>query len=326
MLTDRPGEATGLVPPAWQPASWQKARGLEGRVSSWWDVVSDGAQAWQLETRPGTAPEGSWPLVVVLGAPRRSPFDMLREHVGTDSRRAGPLACVSLEGKALHGHRGRAWVAAAGNLHLSVVVPVRLAARTHAAVMSMVTAVAAIDAVRAITHDAVQPGIKWVNDLVVGDRKVGGVLAATQVRGALIEGAVLGIGLNVSVAPAITPTPFVPASVSLRECAPGGDLALGTVLWRVLDSLATRLRRLDLEGPWSVLQDYLRWSVVVGRRVRIWNEGLAGGSDVRKWPAPTAAGLVVGLGPDLALAVEGQRHAVREGQLAFEEVCQSFGL
>jgi BirA family biotin operon repressor/biotin-[acetyl-CoA-carboxylase] ligase len=97
------------------------------------------------------------------------------------------------------GRRGRRWTAPpGGTLCLSAAwhfpgVPPDLSA------LSLVVAVAVLRALREAVNVAV--GVKWPNDLVFDQRKLGGILveSRTDSRGTV---AVAGIGMNVQVAPA----------------------------------------------------------------------------------------------------------------------------
>lgn len=106
-------------------------------------------------------------------------------------------------------------------------------------------ACAAVDAI------GVSLGVKWPNDLVVDDRKVGGILA--QRSGSF---AVVGLGLNVAWSP--------PGAADLGGAASPAALLAG--LLTELDAL-----------PVSVGAPYRRRLVTLGRRVRA---ELPGGSAV----------------------------------------------
>jgi BirA family biotin operon repressor/biotin-[acetyl-CoA-carboxylase] ligase len=97
------------------------------------------------------------------------------------------------------GRLGRRWEAPRGSsILLSVLLhePPETLLRTHAALLAAVAACEAIEA-----HTDLEPAVRWPNDLVVGGRKLGGVLAesclltAEQTEGARLA-LVIGIGIN----------------------------------------------------------------------------------------------------------------------------------
>jgi biotin-(acetyl-CoA carboxylase) ligase len=190
----------------------------------------------------------------------------------------------------------------------------------------MLPAVATVDAIDAATRGSVRAGIKWVGDVLVDGRKVAGSLTATRVLRGEIDTAVFGVGLNVSVVPDVPPTPFVPVAGCLRQHPGGTHLTLGGVLRQVLHALETRVTRLRAEGPAPLASDYRRASIVVGRRVRIWDDAVTSDTDPAGWPAPLAAGLIIDVGSDLRLTLQGRREPIDRGRLAFEDACARFGI
>jgi BirA family biotin operon repressor/biotin-[acetyl-CoA-carboxylase] ligase len=93
------------------------------------------------------------------------------------------------------GRLGRTWLAPPGaSLLVSVVVVLDLP-RDH---LPLVTPAAALAASDALQHLAgIDARLKWPNDLVVGDRKLAGLLAESVVA-APAPTAVVGMGLNVA--------------------------------------------------------------------------------------------------------------------------------
>ncbi len=178
----------------------------------------------------------------------------------------------------------------------------------------MLPAVAVVDAVRDACRGAVEPGIKWVNDILVGGRKVGGVITSTQVLGDRITSVVLGIGLNVARTPPVSPTPFVPAAGSLAEA--GAHASLKEVLASMLPALAGRCEQLVRCGPQALAAAYRSASIVIGREVCIWDEEAGTGAGL---PPPILRGKVRDIGPDLSLWLEGVEKPVARGRLAFAE-------
>jgi len=98
------------------------------------------------------------------------------------------LVVVADEQGAGRGRLGRRWVSPPG---ASLLVSVLLRRDpSHAQPVTMATALALADAVDAVA--GFRPGLKWPNDLVVGDRKLAGVLA--EADGWAV---VVGAGCNV---------------------------------------------------------------------------------------------------------------------------------
>jgi len=122
----------------------------------------------------------------------------------------------------------------------------------------------------------VETALKWPNDVLIGDRKVCGVLAEVPVPGALV----LGIGLNVSTR--ADELPHAGATSLLLEHATTTDR--DTVLRAVLRSLTAVLREQPVEG-------YRALCSTIGRQV--WVELPDGRSVVGPAEAVDDAGRLV---------------------------------
>ncbi len=90
------------------------------------------------------------------------------------------------------GRQGRNWVSSEGNLYLSVLFRPTLEA------LPMISILAGVATVRTIrTCTGSNPRIKWPNDVMLGGKKVGGILVESAVQGDQVAYAVLGIGINI---------------------------------------------------------------------------------------------------------------------------------
>lgn len=271
------------------------------------------------------AARGAWGdalsrLIVVRDA-SSSQFDTLLQHLRSGTVLPEGVAALALQGQNFHGHHGRDWRALYGNLHLSVYYAPGRAARDLGMGLTMLPAVATVDAIKVLYGETVPVGIKWVNDIELAHKKISGVLTTTQTRGNMIEHVVLGIGLNVGCAPEIEPTPFVPASGCLHDLLPHSDMPPGRVLTALLKALNRRYIDLLRDGPRPVFDAYRRYAHCIGRRVRIWEDRRDIRMDRPHEHAVLAHGMLRGLNPDLSLVIEGVDAPVTKGRLAYEEVC-----
>jgi BirA family transcriptional regulator, biotin operon repressor / biotin---[acetyl-CoA-carboxylase] ligase len=147
------------------------------------------------------------------------------------------------------GRLGRSWTAPSGtSLLVSILLrPAHLAAdRRH-----LVTAAVALAAAQACQIVAgFSPEIKWPNDLLVGDRKLAGILAETE-----RDAVVVGMGINVASAP--------PEGVSVEELA-GHPVDRGELLAATLEGLEGWYR-----DPPGVMVAYKEACATIGRQIRV---------------------------------------------------------
>jgi BirA family biotin operon repressor/biotin-[acetyl-CoA-carboxylase] ligase len=136
------------------------------------------------------------------------------------------------------GRRGRSWLSPAGGLYLSLVLRPAL----PPAAIPRLTLLAAVAVARAVGPAA---AIKWPNDVLLDGRKVCGILSEIHGDPAAV---ILGIGVNVAPAPALT---AVPTAGSL----PAPDrVALLRAILAQLDACYDGL----LAGAWPALLDEWR--------------------------------------------------------------------
>ncbi len=111
-----------------------------------------------------------------------------------------PVLLVAEEQTAGRGRRGRRWHSAPGrDVTFSLARRIARPPRELAA-LSLVAGVAIAKALRAF--GVAQAALKWPNDLVIGDAKLGGILVETRNRDRASL-AVIGIGINCRRAPAL---------------------------------------------------------------------------------------------------------------------------
>lgn len=198
-------------------------------------------------------------------------------------------AVVAVEQTAGRGSRGRTWASPRGGLWLSVLCRPTGAAPPDA--FSLRVALAVADALETAGVSRVE--LKWPNDLLVGGRKIGGILSEARWTGERVGWVAVGVGINVS----------NPLPVELQETAAAvGELVPG-------------LRASDLAAP--VIAAVRAAAAIVapldaGERARFAaRDALAG----RVLDAPMA-GTADGVDPDGALRIrraDGTVNAVRVG-------------
>jgi BirA family transcriptional regulator, biotin operon repressor / biotin---[acetyl-CoA-carboxylase] ligase len=182
-------------------------------------------------------PAGAWPpgWAVHYHAEADSTQDLVRAAAEAGAPH-GSVYVADWQ-RAGRGRRGRAWVAPPGSSLLFSVLArdVRLApfAQTAACTLALC---------RALDREGLAPRIKWPNDVLLGDRKVAGVLAeiaappAPRVQDGGYQ--IVGIGLNVNYGAAREALPDFATAVDWEL---GRPLARGPLLAALLRELAPLL-------------------------------------------------------------------------------------
>ena len=185
------------------------------------------------------------------------------------------------------GRRGRVWFSPQGaGLYVSVVLtPARAshAPDRSTALLTLGAGVAVAEAVERVT--GLGPAIKWPNDLLIGRRKLAGILAegvAAQAGGSVFQSVVLGYGVNVG--SAAYPIELADRVTSL-ETELGRSIDRAALCAETLVALATRYHDL-LEGRFDAILDAWRSRAPGSRGTRVsWEtakgpqSGIASGID-----------------------------------------------
>jgi len=103
-----------------------------------------------------------------------------------------PLAVCARHQRHGHGQQGRIWQSPAGGVWLSAALPWPLDP-SGAASLALAAAVGLALELEAL---GLKPQIKWPNDLLLGGRKLAGILPRLRWRGGQVRYAQVGVGIN----------------------------------------------------------------------------------------------------------------------------------
>jgi BirA family biotin operon repressor/biotin-[acetyl-CoA-carboxylase] ligase len=185
----------------------------------------DGLDAAGLERLSGA------PLVVLP-----SSIPSTQDEAHRLGARGAPSGAVVLadEQTAGRGRQGRVWHSPAGRgVWLSVLL--RPPRRPEGGALAVRAGLAAIAAI-AEAAPGVAARLKWPNDLVVADRKVGGILCEARWSGADVAWVAIGVGLNVE----------GPVHAAVRERAVAlADVSAGVSRLALVAALVPKLRALE---------------------------------------------------------------------------------
>jgi BirA family transcriptional regulator, biotin operon repressor / biotin---[acetyl-CoA-carboxylase] ligase len=168
------------------------------------------------------------------------------------------------------GRLGRSWESPRGNLYLSVIL--RPAVPVHKA--PLITLMGAVAVAAAIRGEAKVPaGIKWPNDILVGGKKVAGLLTEMSAEPDRIRHIVLGIGVNMNMDPRELPPDVRRTATTLAAEADArmDRTAFTKVLLAGLDHWYHRFLKNEAE----VLEAWKELNVTLGSRVAVSGAGAA---------------------------------------------------
>jgi BirA family transcriptional regulator, biotin operon repressor / biotin---[acetyl-CoA-carboxylase] ligase len=205
------------------------------------------------------------------------------------------------------GRLGRRWESpSCSNLYLSFVLRPKLLPR-FAPQITLTAAVALVETVAAFLVRP--PVIKWPNDILVGGKKLAGILTEAACDAQRVEYVILGIGLNVNYRAATMPDELRPRATSMADLT-GEDISRESVLVRLIQDLDRCYGELEETG-FDALQP--RWEAHFGLRGQLVRVEL--GDQV-------ITGRALGIDREGALLVQeehGQRRAIVSGEVILVE-------
>lgn len=245
------------------------------------------------------------------GAAIGQPLSVAEETGSTndDARRAAAsgaphgaafLADAQTSGR---GRAGHTWYSPPHeNLYLSLL----LRPQVSPAAVAPITLVCGL-AVAAVVERALQGartgdmevGLKWPNDVLVGGRKIAGVLVEGQLRGAAIQSLVVGVGLNVGARS--FPPEIADRATSLALL--GAEAPREALAADLITALGDAVARFEADNLAPFAADLARRDWLRGRPVRV--------GDV--------AGIAAGIDPEgrlLVQADDGTCHPVVSGEVS----------
>jgi BirA family transcriptional regulator, biotin operon repressor / biotin---[acetyl-CoA-carboxylase] ligase len=163
------------------------------------------------------------------------------------------------------GRAGRSWHSERGaGLYFTLLLRPRLAP-AQAPLLTMLAGLSAYAAIQGLT--GLTPELKWPNDLLLNEKKVGGILTEMHAEPSVVRFVIVGIGINVNQDK--FPPELASIATSLRKESGKMNYRL-ELLVRLLRQFEGDYNRFLREGPPFVVERFQRASNFAnGRRVRV---------------------------------------------------------
>jgi len=167
------------------------------------------------------------------------------------------------------GRKGRKWVSLPeGGIYFSLILRPNLTP-SQAIQIPLIAGVALTKAINATVF--LQPMIKWPNDIVVGQKKVGGILTEMNSEIDVVNHIVLGIGLNVNIPASLLAEQTAGMVTSLiDEC--GAYTSRAKIIQCFLNEFEMIYPKFLTSGFSAVRDEWKAFNNTIGSRVRV-NDG-----------------------------------------------------
>ena len=164
------------------------------------------------------------------------------------------------------GRLGRRWESPPfANLYVSILLRPKLSP-AHVAQITLMAAVALAEVVEGFVPQ--KPAIKWPNDILIGGKKLAGILSEAACSAERVEYVILGIGVNLNYACSAMPEEIRRRATSVLEAA-GRPVQRESFLQRLIQGIERCYGELEQAGFDALAarwESYFAWR---GRRVRV---------------------------------------------------------
>jgi BirA family biotin operon repressor/biotin-[acetyl-CoA-carboxylase] ligase len=167
---------------------------------------------------------------------------------------------VAGEQTAGRGRLNRAWLSPRGNIALSLILRPKI---EHLHSIIMLASLAVVHTIETVT--GLNAYLKWPNDVLIGGKKICGILIESQVQENRVDYVIVGIGINVNMKPADFPD-ISPTATSLSD-----ELGRQIPRLNLIQTLLLEIEKLYLAVSTgnSIFEEWRDRLVTLGRRVQV---------------------------------------------------------
>lgn len=164
------------------------------------------------------------------------------------------------------GRLGRSWLSPLGvGIYLSIILRPKIPPKESFLIVFL-TGIAVIESIKKVT--SLSPTLKWPNDILVNDKKIGGILIEMKSKKDKIDYLVDGIGVNVNTDTSLFPKEIQEKSTSLKKVI-GKDIDRNRLIKKILYFFEKWYLEYINKGKDKILREYHKYANIMGRLVRV---------------------------------------------------------
>lgn len=167
---------------------------------------------------------------------------------------------VSEQQRKGRGRLKRKWFAPAGGIYFSLILRPKFILLDEVAPITLLAALACIYALKKTVD--LNYSLKWPNDILLGGKKIGGILCEIDAEQDKINFIVLGVGINVN-------SRSLPPPATSLFLAAKKTICRAELIKRILEEIEILYRRAEQEKFSFVLRQWQKFCPLWGRRVKV---------------------------------------------------------
>ncbi len=244
-------------------AVWKQIRGLKERG---FEIESSTKKGYRLVRKPDLLDPKLIRSSLKTGVLGREIY--CYQEVNSTNEIAKSKSAASPEGTVVlaetqtagRGRLARPWDSPQGGIWMSIILKPRIP-MAQAYRINMAVSVALARAISGLY--GLEAKIKWPNDLLIGERKLCGILMEISAEVDQLDYAVVGIGINTNLDVSVFPDKWRATSISDEL---GSDVSRTDLIQRILQELEETYIKMGSE---EIYEEWCRRSATLGKYVRI---------------------------------------------------------
>lgn len=162
------------------------------------------------------------------------------------------------------GRLGRVWHSPKyKGLYFSLILRPKISL-DKASIITLLAGVSICEAVKEILGLGLQ--IKWPNDILMHNKKLGGILTEIKAEVDEVNFIIIGVGLNIN----NDSKTLISGSTSLKECK-SEQVSRLAILQEVFYRLEVNYHILEKNGPKAIIEKWRQFAITLGRRVKVYS-------------------------------------------------------
>lgn len=179
------------------------------------------------------------------------------------------LIVIATTQTAGRGRKGRTWLSPIGGLYFSLILRPRLGIES-APLLGLLSGCAIVRSLASIGVENVR--LKWPNDVLIGEKKIAGILSEVVSTSDSSIGIIIGIGVNQNCPISKMPSGLLwPATSIFDEI--GVETSVEALLCSIINEIDELLQTVETESSFdAILDEWRKDSSTLGTKVRIQEE------------------------------------------------------
>jgi BirA family biotin operon repressor/biotin-[acetyl-CoA-carboxylase] ligase len=183
-------------------------------------------------------------------------------NLGLEGAPEGALVLAESQTKG-KGRLGRSWLSPKHKgIYLSLILRPKISPE-QASILTLLAAVSICEAIKKIT--GIDTYIKWPNDILIGNKKLGGILTELSAEMDEISFVVIGIGLNVN----NDKKSMISTATSLREQRKENTSRVA-LLQEILRQIEEKYLLFQKKGAHPIIEKWREHNVTLGKMIKVY--------------------------------------------------------